>query len=224
MAAPTLYKIAEEILKMLSGGIIQAATNITFNEIKISVGQVANSLLKIEHFSINEKLGEKIPNGSVIGTYDGIVPVSYVTGRSKATLPIKPIKLPRNMGVYSVYLTSNPYDEFIPLQMGQMNLLRSQPLINDLMGQIGYENFGMDLIFNKDLPLLFNDETISMRLAILDISLYGDFDPLPILPEQEWQIKQEVIKLYSQIGTADMVVDPTSKFNQNIPIKQQEQS
>lgn len=62
-----------------------------------------------------------------------------------------------------------------------------------------------------------------MRLAILDFSQYDDWDILPILPEQEWQIKQEVIKLYSQVGIADMVVDPTSKQLQNQPTQQQKQ-
>jgi hypothetical protein len=53
------------------------------------------------------------------------------------------------------------------------------------MGQVGYENFGMDVIFTKDLKTLFPDIKLAMRLAIMDISMMGDFDPLPILPEQE---------------------------------------
>lgn len=225
MAVPTIFRLAEECLKMLNGGEIQTATDVSLNEIKISIGQVCNSLLKIEHFQINEKMGEKIPNGSVLGLYEGIVPVSWVTGRSKCTLPIKPMKLPRNMGIFSVYRTNAPGDEFIPLQMGQSNLIKSQPMINDLLGQIGYESLGaLDISFTKDLPLLYPDETLSMRLAIMDVSQYGDFDILPILPEMEWQIKQEIVKMYSQIDTADKLVDPTTKEQQKIPATQQQQS
>ena len=44
MAVITIGRIAEECLKILSGGNIQAATNISLNEIKIAIGQVANSL------------------------------------------------------------------------------------------------------------------------------------------------------------------------------------
>jgi len=36
MATVTIGRLSEEILKMLSGGSIQAATNISQNEIKIS--------------------------------------------------------------------------------------------------------------------------------------------------------------------------------------------
>lgn len=226
MAAPTIYRLAEEILKPISGGDIQNATNISFSEIKISIGQVCNQILKVEHFSVNEKMGEKIPNGSVLGFYPNIAVSPYTTGKSKCSLPIKPLKLPRNMGIFSIWPTGKPDEEFIPLQMGQASLLRSQPLINNLLGQVGYENFGLDIIFTKDLTAAVAPRamTVDMRLAIMDISQYGDYDPLPILPEQEWQIKQEVWKMYMNVGIADMLVDTTTKQQQNIPLKQQEQT
>lgn len=219
----TLYRISEEILKLLSGGNIQAGKNISFGEIKISVCQVLNQLLKIEHLSVNEKMQEKIPNGTVIGTYEGIAVTAAGTGRSKAKLPIKPIKLPRNMGIWSIYRTSDSENEFIPLQMGQFNLSKSQPLLNDLFGQIAYENKGMDLLFNKDLTLLYPNETVTCELAVMDMSLYGDYVPIPILPEMEWQIKNEVVKLYGGEGIADLLVDPSTKQQQNIPVKDQKQ-
>jgi hypothetical protein len=116
------------------------------------------------------------------------------------------------MGIWSVYLTSNPSDEFIPLQMGQSNLIKSQPLLNDLLGQIGYEPLGgMDISFTKDLPLLFPNETLSMRLAIMDMAQYGDYDVLPLPPEFEWQVISEIYKLYSTQPIPDKVVDPTQK-------------
>lgn len=229
MAVITIGRLSEEILKILSGGDIQAATNVSLSEIKISIGQVCNQLLKVEHFSVNEKMGEKIPNGSVLGLYEDIPVVSY-NGKSKASLPIKPLKLPRNMGVWAIYpkyTINGNYEldkEFIPLQMGQGGLLKSQPLINDLMGQVGYENFGGDIIFTKDIKTTFPNVVVAMRLVIMDISQYDDYSILPILPEQEWQIKQEVIKLYSGVGIPDMLVDPTTKNQQNVPVKQQSQT
>ena len=51
--ASTIYRISEEILKALSGGNISSASNISLNEIKISVGQVVNQLLKTEHTTYN---------------------------------------------------------------------------------------------------------------------------------------------------------------------------
>jgi len=222
--ATTLYRLAEEILKPLSSGALQTGTNISINEIKLSICQVANTMLKTEHMMFSEKLGETIPNGSVVATYDDIVPVSWVIGKSKASLPIKPIKLKRNMGVWAVYFTDDPDNQFIPVQMGQMSMLRSQHQINGLLGQIGYENKGIELQFNQDLPLLHAGRKISFELIIMDISQYDDYTIFPILPEQEWQIKQEVWKLYSNVGITDLLVDPGNKQQQNIPVNLQKQS
>jgi hypothetical protein len=224
MAVITIGRMQEEIMRILDGGTLQAASDVSANEIKIAIGQVANSLLKTDYLSVNAKLGETIANGTVLGLYEGITPTSYKTGKSKATLPVKPLKLPRNMGIFSVFLSDEPDNEFIPLQMGQRNLLQSQPLINDLLGQVGYENFGLELVFTKDLPLLFPGKTLSMRLAIMDISEYGDWDVLPLLPEHEFQIKQEVVKMFSGMPIPDKLVDSSNKANQNIPVNQQKES
>lgn len=227
MAATTIYLLAEQTMKLIEGGTRSAGSSITFNEIKLACGNVINQLLKTEYLSINAKMGETIPNGTTLGLYEGIDVVSY-NGKSKATLPIKPLKLPRNMGIWAIYpqydVNVDVYDldkEFIPLQMGQGSLLKSQPLINDLMGQVGYENFGMDVIFTKDLKTLFPNIKLAMRLAIMDISMYGDYDPLPILPEQEWQVINEVYKLYATQVVPDKLVDPTVDESKGSPTIQQ---
>ena len=225
----TIYRLVEEIRKILNNGDVPAAADVSYGEVKVSVGQVANQLLKIDYLQINEAMGEKIPNGSVLGWYEDIE-VSTWNNKSKAELPIKPLKLPRNMGVFSIYPkfdVSDNYEldkEFIPIQMGQSSLIRSQPMINDIFGQIGYEVFGNSIIFTKDIKKLFPYIKLAMRLVVMDITLYGDYDVLPILPEQELDIKKEVLKLYGMGGVGDSLVDSTTKGQQNIPIREQKQS
>ena len=79
------------------------------------------------------------------------------------------------------------------------------------------------LFFTKDIKSLFPDIVLAMRLAVMDISQYGDWDILPLLPEHDMAAKQEVIKLFSVVGTADMLVDATTKQQQNLPVKEQKQ-
>lgn len=224
MAALTLYLLAEQSFNLIEGGDPKAASSISFNELKIACANVINKLLKVDYLQLNAGMGETIPNGSVLGLYEGITPVQWVTGRSKATLPVKPLKLPRNMGIWSIYRTSDPNNEFIPLQMGQSNLIKSQPMINDLLGQVGYESLGaMDIAFTQDLTQLFPGETLSMRLAILDATQYGDYDILPLPPEFQWDVVNEVYKLYSTQPTADKVVEATAAEQTAIPINKQAQ-
>lgn len=228
MAAPTIYRISEEIAKIVNGGKIGASATVNIPRVKIVVGQIINSLLKIEYFGINGKMGEAIPNGSVLGMYENIE-VFTSDGKSQCDLPIKPIKLPRNMGVWAIYpkyTTSSNYEydkEFIPLQMGQGGLIKSQPMINDLLGQVGYECFGDRIIFTKDIKSLFPDVVLAMRLAIMDISQYDDYSILPLLPEQEIDVKNQAIKFFMQEAVPDMLVDATSDQQKGVPINQQKQ-
>lgn len=108
--------------------------------------------------------------------------------------------------------------------MGEAFLIRGQKLLNDLSGQTGYENFGDQIVFNKDITDFPNTVTVSMRLAIMDISQYGDFEPLPILPEMEWEIKQQVFDFYMKQPTADRLVDSTTSEQKGVPIKGQSQN
>jgi len=228
MAVQTSYRLAEQIMGLLQGGDPKAAASISFGEIKISIGQVINSLLKTEYFAVNGKMGEAIPNGTVIALYEDIAVTSF-NGKSQSILPIKPIKLPRNMGVWAIYPkyeTNGNYEldnEFIPLQMGQGGLIKSQTLINDLLGQVGYENFGDRIVYTKDLTALFPNVVVAMRLAVMDISLYDDYDLLPILPEQEWDVVSTVYKMYSSQPIPTKVVDSTVSEQVGVPVNQQKQ-
>jgi hypothetical protein len=133
------------------------------------------------------------------------------------------------MGVWAIYpkfTEIGGYEidkEFIPLQMGQGGLLKSQPLLNDLLGQVGYEVFGNDIIFTKDIKGLFPDITLAIRLAIMDVSDYGDYDIIPLPPEFEWDVIKEVYALYTSQPIPDKLVDSTVKENIRIPTIQQRQ-
>lgn len=215
MAIVTKYILAEEILRILQGGNMTTAAKVRKEEIYRSINQVANTVLKASYVAD----GEAIPNGAMVASYENIAVAS--TGQvSTAQLPVKPIKLPRNMGVYSVYDPGNPVNEFIPIEMGHANLLNSQPILNDII-YIGYENFGMEVRFNTDLTLL-GISLVSMRLVVLDISLYSEWDPLPIIADQEYAIKKEVLALHGmQMAPSDKLVNFNKEQHQPVQTQQQ---
>src|ERR1700753_1975372 len=107
MPVITIYRLAEECARVIYGGNVPVAGKVTIKEIKIACAQVANQLLKVDIFSVNEQDGESIPNGTVLGLYENI-PVTSWNGKSVCALPIKPLKLPRNMGIWSVFNSNNP--------------------------------------------------------------------------------------------------------------------
>lgn len=229
MALLTRYILAEAAAKIIHGGDIDVASDPSINTLKVAVGQVINKLLKIDYMQSNVPMGELIPNGAVLGLYEGIEVESY-NGKSRASLPIKPQKLPRNMGVWAIYPkweANGDYDldkEFIPLQMGQGGLLKSQRLISELLGQVGYEVFGDKVIFTRDLKAISANVTLGMRLVILDIDQYDDWDLLPIPPEMELDVVNAVVAMYKGQGIPDKTVDPAVSEQKNVPITEQRQS
>ena len=220
--ATTKARLAEEILLLLSGGRIGVATKYHINEIKISVCQVANQLLKMEYFGNLTPLQEFIPNGAAIATYENNLVVPW-SNTSKTTLPAMPIRMPRNLGVYQIFPQADYFSEFIPLQLGEAGIIRSQGLVADLSGFTGYEVSGLDVIFTKDLTIPNTQVFVTIRMVILDFMQYTDYDPLPLPPEYEWQIKQEVYKLYMNEEIPDKLVDPGVKEGKT-PLAQQQQA
>lgn len=215
--AATLYRLTEQIRALLQGGQPAAATVPMDGDIKIAICQAGNALLKTDYVTASTKMGDVIPNGAVLGLYEGISVTSLGGGQSKATLPVKPLTLRRGVGVWSIYPkyeTNGRYvtkDEFIPLQMGQQNLLNSQPMINDVLGQTAYEVVNMDVYFNKDLKLLWPNIVLAMRLMVLDMDEYDEFDILPLTPEMEWAVIAQVLQVYGVEPPENKVVDATVK-------------
>src|SRR6266581_272397 len=190
----TKYSISEQIVRLLNGGEIPVASKVKINEVKIAVEQCVNKILKMEYFTLNTKMGELIPNGASVATYTSIPVVQYGT-KSKSTLPAFPLKLPRGIGVYQIFDPANPDCPFIPLEMGHWGLISTQPMISTLLGLVGYEWYGSDVVYTSDLTGTIS--AVTMRLVVLDISQYTDWDVLPLPADYESQVIEEVYKLFA---------------------------
>lgn len=218
----TKARLADEILLLLSGGRVGNATKWHPNEIKISICQVANQMLKMEYFAQLTPLQEFIPGGAAIATYENNLVVPW-SNTSKTTLPAMPIRLPRNLGVYQIFAQTDYFSEFIPLQLGEASIIQSQGIVGKLSGAIGYEVSGLDVIFTQDLTTPNVPVYVTVRLVILDFTQYDDYTALPLPPEMEWPIKQQVLQLYSMEQVPDVLVDPGVKEGKT-PIPQQRQA
>lgn len=192
----TIYKISEQALTIIKGGLQSAGSSVKIQDVKEAAKQVINTLLKVSY--VNETLadGERVPDGSVIASYDNVA-VSAYKGVSKCTLPAIPIKLPRNIGVYHISKTNDPFNPFIPIPSGMYSALTTEPLISDLLGDIGYEVNGSEVIFTKDLTAESPAVTsVFIRLVVYDLDKYGDYDLLPIPADMEFEVVRQVAELF----------------------------
>lgn len=197
----TKYRIAEQIQRLFKGNPVISG-RVHIKEIMLLVEQVANRLLKAEHFQVNMPEGDTVPPNCMVFTYDAVPVATYKTTLSKATLPAIPINLPKNVGVLHVSKVDDINNPFVPIPTSTYGIVKPQALLGDLSGLIGYEVIGKDLVFTKNLPAL-GVSTVYIRLVGVDLSQVSETELLPISADMEAEIVDTVFKLVLQAPSAD---------------------
>lgn len=213
MAGTTKYLMAEQILTRLAGGYRDNNQPVQMEDVVKAIEQVVNSTFQMQYYSATLPTGETIPDNLMVAYYENI-PVTSFGEKAKATLPVMPISLPRNMGVYRV--TDENDNDYIPVPLGQGALIKADKLLNDLLGNVWYELRNFTVVFSKDITLL-GVTTVNMYLVVMDISLYSNTDPLPIPAGAEDEIIEKVYAKFAivtpETGIVDNYSSATNKIN-----------
>jgi hypothetical protein len=212
----TIGKITEQIYRIYSGGNPSDDAEITKSDIKLLVGQSINKFLKSEYFNVNRKMdGSYFPPHAMISTYtitSGLA--TYETSKAKVKLPIFPISLPRDMGVWSVSPIGDADQQYIPLQSGQYTLLSSQDVLKYLDYQTGYYVDGQYLIFTKDITASpFNVSQLKVRLLTVDATVLDDYDYVALPADMEDVVIKDVLQF---LGVVPKLVDKVSDSNNQL--------
>tara|TARA_R110002050_G_C8788119_1_gene501828 strand:- start:233 stop:871 length:639 start_codon:yes stop_codon:yes gene_type:complete len=210
----TIGKITEQIYRVYSGGNPSDDSEITKSEIKSLVSQSINKLLKSEYLGVNRKDGDYFPPHSMISTYNVGSISTYETVKARAKLPVVPISLPRDMGVWSVSTSGDADQQYIPLQSGQYTLLSSQDVLQHLDNQVGYYVDGQYLIFTKDITQSpYSCSTLKVRLLTIDATTLDDYDIVQIPADMEDGVIKDVLQF---LGVVPKVVDKVSDSNNQV--------
>jgi len=212
MAGTTKYLMAEQILTRLAGGFRDVSQSVQMEDVVKSIEQVINSMFQMQYYSSVLPSGETVPDNLMIAYYENIA-VTTDGDKSKALLPIMPISLPRNMGVFRV--TDPNGNDYIPVPLGQGSLLNADKLLNNLLGQVWYEIKNFTVQFSKDIKLLGVD-TVNMYLVVMDISLYSNTDPLPVPKNMEEEIIERVYAKFERVMAESGIVNNYSPAEQQI--------
>jgi hypothetical protein len=172
----------------------------------VLVAQVANQLLKADHFAVNMPEGDTIPTNCMVYTYDNVPVTTYKTTLSKATLPSIPIGLPRNMGVLHVSKIDAIEEPFVPIPTSMYGIIKPQDLLGELSGLIGYEVVGKDIIFTKNLPGM-SVSSVYIRLVGVDLNTVSDYETLPLTADLEAQVVTQVYNILVQTPSGENKLD-----------------
>lgn len=202
--------LREQVLRRLDSGDPPIAQKFHPLEVDEAILQAINTQLKPQFFE-NMKLDGSEALGHVIVTYDNVPVVAY-KGVSKCTLPFIPVALPKNMGIQRVYnATDINNTAFIPATSAQMELIASQKLLSDLMGQTAYKPRGKELIFNKDLTAQSPAITsVSIELVVMDYTNFTDYELLPLDASMASDVVNMVVAMLIGEQNKPQVIDSTS--------------
>lgn len=170
---------------------------IDIREVMLLVSQAINKILKLEVAESFKAGLVDIPKCSLI-QYTASVTADAPNNRSSITLPVIPLTLPLDMGIWSISASGAAMTPYIPIPAQDVLVFQGANL-KYLEGQTGYYVQGKKVFFTKDLTLAGNGSISSVIINILasDFSQFGDNDMLPISPEVESAVITEVLNIIS---------------------------
>jgi hypothetical protein len=221
----TKREISDSILFKLAGGYPDSNFPVDERDIWAHLEHKINGKFKMQQYAENLPSGETIPDNLCLATYEDIAITSLGGGRSKSTLPVMPISLPKNAGIQMVFPVLNVTTSgdrthgkpLIPLVTGQIELLQTDILLNDLMGRWGYTPTGKTLYYTKDLTL-FGITKVDMRLVVFDMANYGPNDDLPVPADYTDWLEDELLKEFGKVAAEAGYVNIWSNAGQTAPI------
>lgn len=170
--------------------------------------------------ALNESLKEAVPEQNVYGgvelpaagllTFTGSSLLTLSADGLEVTLPVVPITLPHDMGIFRVYHADTPTTPYIPITK-EASMVFGGSDASYLEGQVGYFRKGFDKIrFTTNVKVLGSnpvvDETdIVVEMFIVDFSQFAATAVLPISADMERVVIRKVLESLSdgRIGRYD---------------------
>jgi len=166
-------------------------------EIILFIEQSLNKVLKLQVAESFKAGMIDVPKCNLI-EYTAAVTADSGNNRAYITLPVIPLTLPMNMGIWSIAAATGAMNPYIPIPAQDVLVFQGANL-SYLEGRIGYYVQGRRVYFTKNITLTANGTVTSVivNLLTMDLSQFGDNDLLPISPEVESTIIADVLETIS---------------------------
>jgi hypothetical protein len=166
---------------------------IDIREIKLLVNQSINKVLKLQVAESFQAGMIDVPKCNIV-EYTCAVTSQSANLRAFITLPVIPITLPMDMGIWSISAANAVMTPYIPIPSQDVIVFQGTNL-SALEQQVGYYVQGKRIYFTKDITTITNGSITSVlvNLLVADFSTQGDNDLLLISPEVESAIIEDVL-------------------------------
>lgn len=211
----TLNKISEQIQRIYSRQGKQENIKPTLDkrEVYPLVEQAINTILRAKIFEGISYGYVEIPKCSMV-LYANI-PVVSDGERAYIDLPIAPLDLINDMGVWSLTLPANPFSGYIPIPV-QGGSVMIGTLFENIEGQVGFYRVGTYRVYlTKNVTTAANGSVLAVDgyLLVHDLSKYDADDPLPVSPDYEELIIKHVLSQLGIVGYNQINIEDADKNN-----------
>lgn len=193
--ATTKNILSEQIQRIYSRFIDKGNESdvIDLREIKLLVNQSINKVLKLQVAESFKAGMVDVPKCNIV-EYTCAVTSQPTNSRAFITLPVIPITLPMDMGIWSISAANAAMTPYIPIPAQDVIVFQGTNL-SALEQQVGYYIQGKKVYFTKDITTVANGSITSVlvNLLVADFSTQGDNDLLLISPEVENSIIEDVL-------------------------------
>jgi hypothetical protein len=196
----TANKLAEQVLRMLSGGDPSDDSGFDLREIKLLVIQVLNTLVRTNFFQNIQVEKDQAAADTFLVTFRNIpLAKDEETDEYYFLLPAFPVDIPGGKGLKQV---SGMQDENFLINPAGADMIYRKLPAGGMGGNIGCHQEGQRMVIenpcNKDLPDLIKVKMITAGV---------DDKPLPIPPDQEILVVERVFQLLGRPMPQDKVSD-----------------
>lgn len=171
---------------------------IDLREVLALVNQSINKVLKLQVAESFKAGMIDVPKCNLVEYTVSTVTQDTGNNRAYITLPVIPLTLPMDMGIWSIAAATGAMTPYIPIPAQDVLVFQGANL-SYLEGKIGYYLQGKRVYFTKNITLTANGSVSSVvvNLLVSDISSLTDADMLPISPEVESAIIDDVLQTIS---------------------------
>lgn len=195
----TKARIAEQVQRIYARYVDKDNPSdvIDIREVRLLVEQAINAVLKLQVAESFKAGMIDVPKCNII-SYSCPVTSDPSNNRAYITLPAIPLTLPMDMGVWSIHPSDGAVTPYIPLPSQDVIVFQGTNL-SYLEGKVGYYVQGKRVYFTKNITLQANGSINSVvcNLLVMDFTQFADNDMLPISPEVEQDIIQNVLQSIS---------------------------
>ena len=186
----TKKQIAEQALRILSGGHLKPDRTLDIRELMLSLDQLRDARVRLDTLN-NIKNGEYVVNHDYLTFYSNETVDSTGEGMRSVTMPANTIALYGGLEIYQVADVNDQENPYIIIQPGEIGLLSGTTAIEH-EDNIYCWVIGRTMYFkNLDAGVL----AVTMLLAVTSKDIVEDAD-YPVPPDVEDELLKQLVQMF----------------------------